>query len=69
MTDQPAPRLARRRIAYGCLAGLLGMAFGAFMKTLDAHNADLLTAIAYVLGGVVLGYMGAQIAPEVFKKG
>jgi len=62
------PRLARRRLAYGSLAGLLGIAAGAYMKDLPAPNADLLTAIAYVLGALVLGYMGAQIAPEVFRK-
>lgn len=62
------PRLPRRRLAYAAMAGLLLMALGAFTRTLDPANADLLSAIAYVLGGVVLGYMGAQVMPEVFKR-
>ena len=58
----------RRSMAYAALIGLLIIAGGAFARELWPSNADLLTAITYVLGAVVLGYMGAQIAPEVFKK-
>ena len=43
------PRLPRRRLAYAAMAGLLLMGAGAFTRTLDPANADLLSAIAYVL--------------------
>lgn len=62
------PRLARRRLAYAAMAGLLLMVAGALAWELSRPNADLLAALAYVLGGVVAWYMGVQIAPEVFKR-
>lgn len=51
------------------MAGLLLMVAGALAWELSRPNADLLAALAYVLGGVVAWYMGVQIAPEVFKRG
>ena len=62
------PRPHRRKMAYAAIFGILAISAGAFVRELWPANADLLTAIIYVLGAVVLGYMGAQIAPEVFKK-
>lgn len=68
MADVTEPRLPRRRLAYAAMAGLLLMALGAFLRDLPQPNADLLAAVAYVLGGVVLGYFGAQAAPDVFRR-
>lgn len=72
MTDEPTTtprqRLARRYMAWLALVALCSMAAGAYLCELGAANADLLVAIAYVLGAVVLGYMGAQIAPDVFRR-
>ena len=62
------PRPHRRKMAYAATFGILAIAAGSFIRELWPSNADLLTAIIYVLGAVVLGYMGAQIAPEVFKR-
>lgn len=62
------PRYPRRRMAYACTAGLLGMAVGGFVVDLAEPNADLLIALAYVFGGVVGWYMGMQVAPEVFRR-
>lgn len=55
-------------MAYGALGGLLALVIGGLVKDLPVSSVDLLVAVAYVLGGIVLGYMGAQIAPEVFKR-
>ena len=62
------PRLPRRRMAYACMAGLLGMAVGGFAVELAEPNADLLIALAYVFGGVVGWYMGMQVVPDVFRR-
>lgn len=48
--------------------GLLVVAAGAYLRPVEPAAADVLIAIAYGLAGVVLGYMGAQIAPQVFQR-
>ena len=65
--EQPA-RPARRAMAYIAVLALCGMAAGAYLHDLSTANADLLVAIAYILGAIVIGYMGAQIAPDIFKR-
>jgi len=65
--EQP-PRLHRRVMAYVALLALCAMALGAFVRELQAPNADLLTALAYALAAIVLAYLGAQIAPDVFRR-
>lgn len=67
-TGQP-PRIHRRVMAYIALLALCAMAIGAFVRELQAPNADLLTALAYALAAIVLAYLGAQIAPDVFRRG
>lgn len=64
----PAPRIARRRIAYVCTGALCGTVAAAFAFPLDEPNADIVIAGVYMFAAVVGGYMGAQIAPEVFKR-
>ena len=44
------------------------MGCGAYLREIQAPNADVLIAIAYVLGAVVLGYLGAQVVPDVFRR-
>lgn len=72
MTDeaesQPAPRVHRRVMAYIAIAALCGMAIGGFVRELSTPNADLLVAVAYALAAIVLAYVGAQIAPDVFRR-
>ena len=72
MTDeQPVPpvqRLARRRMAYIALMALCGIAVGLFVREIAAPNADVLVAVVYALAAVVLGYLGAQVAPDVFRR-
>ena len=64
---QPA-RPHRRAMAYIALVALCGMSIGAFVHELKEPNADLLMALTYALAAIVLGYLGAQVAPEVFKR-
>jgi hypothetical protein len=67
-TPEQTPRLHRRVMAYVALLALCAMALGAFVRELHAPNADLLTALAYALAAIVLAYLGAQIAPDVFRR-
>ena len=68
MDERPAPRIHRRIMAYVALLGLCSMGCGAYLREIQAPNADVLIAVAYVLGAVVLGYLGAQVVPDVFKR-
>lgn len=65
----PAPRLARRRIAYVMTGLLCAVSCGAFFRELAEPNADIVMACIYAAAAIVLGYMGVQAAPDVFRRG
>lgn len=67
--DKPPARLPRRRIAYASCGGLLAEIPVAALVELTTPQADVLIAIAYCLAFAVGAYMGAQVAPDVFRRG
>lgn len=62
------PKMARRAIALLATGALCGMTLGAYFHPLSTENAGLLGTLSYTFAAIVLGYMGAQVAPDVFKK-
>jgi len=67
----PQQRLARRRMAYAAVAGVLAAGGAAFVYPLTAPNADIVSTSIMTLGAGWITYMGVQATPEIltaFKK-
>ena len=62
------PRLPRRRIAYAATVAIITITAAAYKYPITEPNAGIVTVGLYVLGSAVLGYLGAQIAPDVFQR-
>jgi len=69
--QQAEPRLARRRMAYAAVAGILTSIGASFVLPLAAPNADIVSTAIMTLGAGWITYMGVQATPEIltaFKK-
>lgn len=67
----PQQRIARRRMAYAAVAGILVAIGVAFLLPLTAPNADIVSTGIMTLGAGWITYMGVQATPDIltaFKK-
>lgn len=71
VANPPQQRMARRRMAYAAVAGILAAAGAAFVYPLTAPNADIVSTSIMTLGAGWITYMGVQATPDIltaFKK-
>lgn len=68
MSEHPNPGMwwkHRRRFAYMSFIVLCAIGAGALLKKLDPPNADVLAGICYMLGLIIMTYIGAATVSDV----
>lgn len=68
MAEHPNPGTwwkHRRRFAYMSFIVLCLIASGALMQELKAPNADVLAGICYMLGLIIMTYIGAATVSDI----